>query len=134
MEQPSTTRWSLLKDMLFFQFKLVLDAVRDLLLSPAAFFAAIIDIVKGNNQQSSYFYYLMSAGRKTDKWINLFGAGKDVSEQTDDTSGTHQEGVDQMLNKLELLLKEQHDKGGLTASAKTRIDNYLNKLQNNREP
>lgn len=134
MEQRDTTRWTMLKDMLFFQFKLVLDAVRDLILSPAAFIAVLFDVFKGHHQQESYFYKLMSLGRQSDKWINLFGAGKEVPDQIEQPSEKTQEGVDQMLSKLELVLKEQHEKGGLTASAKLRIDSYLNKMLDKRDP
>ena len=40
--------------------------------------------------------------------------------------------VDQLFSQVESLLKEQHDKGGLTASAKSTIDRYLNKIVENK--
>ena len=42
--------------------------------------------------------------------------------------------VDQLFSQVESLLKEQHGKGGLTASAKSTIDRYLNKIVENKTP
>ena len=132
MEKRNTDRWSLIRDTFFFQLKLALDAVRDLLLSPASIICVFIDIFSGKSSQQSYFYRLMSFGHKTDKWLNLFGAGVDNTEnvEIDSEAKPHAENtnIDQLFNKIESLLKEQHDKGGLTASAKTSIDNYMNKI------
>ena len=36
--------------------------------------------------------------------------------------------VDQLFDKIETLLKEQHNKGGVTATAKASIDRYLDKM------
>ena len=42
--------------------------------------------------------------------------------------------VDQLFSKVESLLKDQHEKGGLTATAKSNIDRYLNKIADNKNP
>ncbi|WP_019029679.1 hypothetical protein [Colwellia piezophila] len=41
--------------------------------------------------------------------------------------------VDQLFSHVECLLKDQHGKGGLTASAKATIDRYLNKIVANKD-
>jgi hypothetical protein len=132
VEIRNANRWSLIRDAFFFQLKLALDAIRDLLLSPASIICVVIDIFSGKNSHQSYFYRLMSFGQKSDQWLNLFGAGvhKTVQAETDSDTKKNAENsnADQLFDKIESLLKEQHNKGGLTASAKISIDNYMNKL------
>ena len=43
-------------------------------------------------------------------------------------SSTAETNVDQLILKIETILKEQHSQGGLPASAKLAIDAYLEKL------
>lgn len=134
MQEKNTSRWTQIRDTLFFQFKLSLDAIRDLLLSPASVVCTLIDIFKGHDKQKSYFYRLMALGHRSDKWLNLFGASPNEHHTQLDRADTKPQvedpSVDNFLSKIELLLKEQHAKGGLTASAKASIDGYLNKVVN----
>ncbi len=131
MHEPEITRWTLIRDMLVFQVKLAMDAIRDLFLSPVSIICGLIDIFKGHSHSQSYFHKLMIFGRQTDFWLNLFGnhdngAGNlAITERQRDKSSVS---VDQLFTQVESLLKEQHGKGGLTASAKATIDRYLDKI------
>ncbi|WDE06008.1 hypothetical protein SG34_003500 [Thalassomonas viridans] len=145
MAEPELSRWQLLKDISIFQVKLALDATRDLLLSPVSITSAVIDLIKGSQYSQSYFYKVMKLGRKTDHWINLFGAGGHRDEpavqqaaQEDVEPGLQQSAepganLDELFSRVETLLKEQHDKGGLTATAKASIDRYLDKIVSSQE-
>ncbi|NQY65746.1 MAG: hypothetical protein HRT38_19030 [Alteromonadaceae bacterium] len=112
-----------------FQFKLGMDALRDLLLSPVSIICALVDFFRRHTPQQSVFYKLMALGDKTDKWINLFGAhrrGASKFDSVDPCSEKNKEvNVDRIFDQVEALIKEQHKKGGLTASAKLSIDRYL---------
>ena len=57
MKQPSSSetsapdvpdRWEFLRDVLVFQLKLLLDAVRDVVLSPVSIVAGVIDLISGD--------------------------------------------------------------------------------------
>ena len=131
MHEPEIARWALIRDMLIFQIKLAMDAIRDLLLSPVSIICGLADILKGHSLSRSYFHKLMDFGHQTDSWLNLFGShSKDA--QNLNVMGSQKSkadvNVDQLFSQVESLLKEQHGKGGLTASAKTTIDRYLNKI------
>jgi len=138
MAELEISRWQLLKDIAIFQVKLALDAIRDLLLSPVSIVSAVIDLIKGHQYSQSYFYKVMKLGRKTDHWLNLFGAAGEhkssvADEREDSEPGVKQmseqgRNLDDLFSQVEALLKEQHDKGGLTATAKTSIDRYLDKI------
>lgn len=133
MNEPDSGRWPLIRNMLFFQVKLALDAVRDLLLSPVSIICGLVDIFKGHSLSKSYFRKLMNFGQQTDLWLNLFG-NHSTDKDTEDlnTQSGHKENgdvnIDQLFFQVESLLKEQHSKGGLTTSAKSSINNYLNKI------
>ncbi|MEW6981316.1 hypothetical protein AAD001_01545 [Colwelliaceae bacterium 6471] len=138
---PKLERWALIRDAFVFQVKLGLDALRDLLLSPFSVLSVIVDIVRNPTVQDSYFYRLMKLGHKSDHWINLFGTRKPsetssnqieqcLDEQDLTVNQSEDDNVDQLFIRVEALLKEQHSKGTLTASAKSTIDRYLNKIAN----
>jgi hypothetical protein len=136
MQEPDIARWALIRDMLIFQIKLAMDAIRDLFLSPVSIICGIVDILIGNTHTKSYFYKLMNFGHKTDSWLNLFGNNKNTESLNDEDGKTPKvdRNVDQLFSQVESLLKDQHGKGGLTASAKNKIDLYLNKIVDKKTP
>ncbi|WP_281560721.1 hypothetical protein [Thalassomonas sp. RHCl1] len=145
MTEPRLSRWQLLRDIGIFQVKLAFDAIRDLLLSPVSIVSAVIDVIRGHQYPQSYFYKVMRLGRKTDHWLNLFGAADwqskaaaGESAEEDKDPGLKQipeqgRNLDDLFSQVETLLKEQHDKGGLTATAKASIDRYLDKIISSQE-
>jgi len=135
MHEPEITRWALIRDIFVFQVKLSMDAIRDLLLSPASIICGLIDILKGHSQSQSYFHKLMDFGHQSDLWLNLFGNRNKNAESVNLPSSQKTKAdvsVDQLFSQVESLLKEQHNKGGLTTSAKNTIDRYLNKIVENK--
>jgi len=137
MQEPDISRWALIRDMLIFQVKLAMDAIRDLLLSPASIVCGLIDIFKGHSLSKSYFHKLMALGQKSDSWLNLFGNHNkipDNSSTIDSKKAKADVNVDKLFLQVESLLKEQHGKGGLTAAAKSTIDRYLNKIVETKKP
>ncbi len=137
MNKPDIERWALIRDMLVFQIKLAMDAIRDLLLSPVSIICGLADILIGNSLSKSYFHKLMDFGHQTDSWLNLFGNHKKNTENLNDIGSQKAKAdmnVDQLFTQVESLLKEQHGKGGLTASTKATIDRYLNKIVETKKP
>ena len=131
MHEPEIARWALIRDMLIFQIKLAMDAIRDLLLSPVSIICGLVDILKGHSFSRSYFHKLMDFGHQTDTWLNWVWNQKNDAENLN-VQGSEKAkadvNVDQLFSQVESLLKDQHGKGGLTASAKSTIDRYLNKI------
>lgn len=127
MSSSEFNRWPRLKYAVIFQIKLGMDAIRDLILSPISIVCAVLDFLLSNNQKEGYFQKLMTFGRKTDAWINLFGE-HDKRNSIFNVSQKNEVNADQVFMKIEALLKEQHKKGGLSVTAKSSIDRYLNKL------
>ena len=124
-------RWELIRDVIVFQVKLALDALRDLVFSPLSIVAALIDLTTGGAHPGRYFYAVLAAAGRTEGWINLFGApnqsqGHELAAR--DTT------VDSFIKQVERLVVEQYERGGLTASAKEAIDRSLDAIARKGRP
>jgi hypothetical protein len=127
MADPTETadrRWSLLRDVLVFQLKLGVDALRDVLLSPLSLLAAALDLVRGTDRERLHFHELLALGRRSEGWIDLFGAAH----------GGDDPGLDRVVARVEKLVVEQYERGGITAQAKDAIDRSLDRLSGRRPP
>ncbi|AWZ01626.1 hypothetical protein RHODOSMS8_02096 [Rhodobiaceae bacterium] len=128
-------RWTLMRDVTVFQGKLILDGLRDLLLSPISIAAALIGIIGGGDKPGRQFYDLLYLGKRSEKWINLFGAASHVSPPRFDKEDS--ESVDALVDRLETVARRQYEKGGLTQNAKDAVDRALdavNKGLNTKKP
>lgn len=71
------SRLQLVWDVLLFQFKLAFDGLRDLLLSPLSIISALMGLLAGADDPHKYFRRLLAFGRRSERWINLFGLHRD---------------------------------------------------------
>jgi len=132
LEKPpeDAGRWTLIRDLLVFQFKLVVDGLRDLLLVPAAFVAAVISLLSGNDgRPGPQFYQLMAFGKKSEHWINLFGGLKNAPPDADSDAPFPGGDIDQFVSRVENFVVDEYHRGGMTAQAKERFDKALDALQ-----
>ncbi len=120
-------RWTLIRDALVFQGKLLVDGLRDFALLPVSLVAALLSLVRGGNRVGREFYDVVAFGKRTEKWINLFGAADRIPIEGDGTDNPQT--VDDFVEKLERKVVEQYETGGMTASAKHAIDRLLDSVQ-----
>ncbi len=120
-EATPVDRWQFFRDVLVFQVKLALDAMRDVILVPVSIGAALLDLVSSGKRTGQSFYRVFAMGKRTDIWINLFDTYGNPGESPEAANTS----VDSLVAQLEALLVEQHDRGGLTATAKVAIDRAL---------
>lgn len=127
-DPASGGRWDLIRDVLVFQLKLILDGLRDLILSPVSMVAGLIDVATGGDRRNGgAFYSLLRFGHRTDGWINLFGAAG-VRE------GEEPPVVDDLIGRLESVLARDVEEGGLSAAAKASVDRALDRVQQHAAP
>jgi hypothetical protein len=69
--------WSLIRAAAILQLKLLLDALRDLALSPLALAAAAIDLAMLKRQPPRYFRAVLRLGHRSDHWIDVWSGGRD---------------------------------------------------------
>jgi len=120
-------RWPLIRDMLVLQLKLVVDGLRDFLLVPASLVAGIISLLSQGDDRAA-FYRLVALGKRSEQWIDLFGALRNAppdvrAEAGDDSS------IDDLVQRVEDYVVAEYRSGGLTAQARARIDEALDALQ-----
>ena len=116
-------RWQVLRDMLAFQFKLMVDGVRDLLLSPVSIVAALAGVLFSPDDPGKWFYSTLRAGRRSEEWINLFGAeAHDPDKLSTDT----------YIRKVEDAIVNEYNKGGVLKKVKDNTDSVLDKLNKSR--
>ena len=129
-EQPkhSQDRWSFSRDVLVFQFKLLADGFRDMVLIPASLIAGAMGLLFHRDNPSEPFYKVLALGKRSEYWINLFGSLPQEQQLEASTFVTRSGNLDQVVDKLENMLREQYEKGGITASAKTSIDRSIDAL------
>jgi hypothetical protein len=123
------SRWELIRDLAVFQLKLVIDALRDVALSPISLVAGVFDLVKGADRPGRYFYRVLLAGRRSEAWINLFGEADRVAPRPTDAESAS---LDALVERVEQRLVEQVERGGVTASAKRAIDRCLDVIARRR--
>lgn len=114
-------RWRLMRDLAVFQGKLFLDGLRDALLMPIALLAGIVGLVSGRDRADNLFYVVLRSGLRMERWINLFGAVE--RRKPEDRA------VDDVVDRVERILRKQASKGGVTQATKERIDAILDSIQ-----
>jgi hypothetical protein len=123
-EVPLPDHWQVFRDLLAFQFKLVLDAARDLLLSPISIIAVLVSLLSRQDNPGKHFYYLLRIGHKSDNWINLFGTSDSDAEDPLVSSDTY-------VKKVEDLIINEVQKGGVVKNMKDKTDGLIEKIRKN---
>ena len=126
-------RWTLIRDLFVFQAKLLVDGLRDLLLVPASLVAGIWSLVSGENgRPGPQFYKLVSLGKQSELWIDLFKAYENAPEEVRREHQFAVKNMDELVDKFESFVVDEYERGGVTAQAKERIDNALDAIQRSR--
>lgn len=130
--ETGNERWVLIRDVLVFQCKLLVDGFRDLVLLPLSLIAGIVSLVGKGPSPGCEFYDLLRMGRRSERWINLFGAAEKQEsgrvEAADDPPSATSD-LDALVARVESFLLDEYRKGGVTAQAKARLDAALDSLQ-----
>lgn len=122
-------RWILIRDVFVFQVKLVVDGFRDLLLLPLSLITGLISLLSGGSRPGPEFYDLLRLARRSERWINLFGAVERKQGPATDDETVAAKDIDNMVSRLESFLVEECRNGSITAQAKERLDTALDTLQ-----
>ena len=80
-----TDRWVVIRDIGVLQVKLIVDGLRDLILVPVSLVLGVISLTRTGKETGSEFYELLRLGKRSERWINLFGAA-DKARRTEEES------------------------------------------------
>jgi len=120
-ETDNNPRFELARDAAVLQLKLLADGFRDALLIPASLMAALIGLLRGGEDCDREFRRVLQLGRRSERWINLFGHQPplDVSHP----AGS----MDSVLNQVESIVMDQYRKGGNASDAREAVRKAMKK-------
>ena len=132
-EQQRAPLWVLIRDVGVLQVKLVVDGLRDLLLVPASLIAGVVSLIRTENgRPGPEFYQLVSVGKQSEAWINLFGALRNAPPEVAPRSHFGDADMDEIISRVENFVVDEYQRGGVTAQAKARLDKALAAMQRRR--
>ncbi|MGA0266291.1 MAG: hypothetical protein ACO3KY_10430 [Lysobacterales bacterium] len=114
-------RMALFREAAVFQLKLAADGFRDLILVPVSLIAALVGLMRGGGYPEKEFRDVIELGRRTERWINLFG--------THEPETGKEPTLDQLLERAETVVRDQANKGGITENATHAIERALDAVQ-----
>lgn len=125
---PMPDRWTLIRDILVLQLKLIVDGLRDFILVPISLIVGLVSLLKAGNATGSEFYELLRTGRRSERWINLFGAAERVYGPSIDEDRFPAEDIDEIVSRVESFVVDEYKEGGVTRQAKEQLDRALDSL------
>ena len=129
--QERLDRRTLIRDVAVFQFKLIVDGLRDLVLVPVSLIAGIVSFVSARDDvPGSQFYELLEVGKQSEHWIDLFGALRNAPREVRNRVRFPEENMDQILDRIETFVIDEEKRGGITAQARERLERALRGFQN----
>ncbi len=124
-------RRMLVRDVLVFQFKLIVDGLRDFFLVPVAFVAGLLSFFNSKDGvPGPQFYHLLQFGKQSEEWIDLFGAMRNAPPEVRGSVNFPDESMDQILDRIETFVVDEEKRGGITAQARERLEKALRGFQN----
>jgi hypothetical protein len=100
----ATPRRVIIRDLIIFQIKLLLDGLKDLVLSQLSFFAALVDVLIGGSRRGRIFYGAMRIFERFDLWLNLYSATDRARRTSGGLLEERPRGVDSLLSAIERIL------------------------------
>jgi hypothetical protein len=101
----------LIRDLLIFEVKLLLDGLGDLVLSQVAILALIWDLIRGGPETGKTFYRVLRAGEKWDLWLNLYRPATDAQQSSEGLLEAGLADANSLLGKIESIVKDR-SRGG----------------------
>lgn len=104
-----TSKRVLIRDLMIFWLKLLIDGLKDVVLFQIAFGAAVFDILFGRAGRPLLFYNVLRLSERFDLWINLYGATGAAEASGDGLFGASRAGSNSLLGRLEQLVRQRVD-------------------------
>lgn len=131
----ATPTWTLVRDIAVLQFKLVVDGLRDLLLVPASLIAGLISLLRRKNGvPGNEFYELVSIGKQSERWINLFGALRNAPPEVQPHNHFGDAEFDDIVSRVEAFVVDEYRRGGVTKQARERMERAMQKMRGEPTP
>ena len=104
-QHEGVSRGVLIRDVLIFHLKMVIDGLKDVVLFQVSIVAALADLLFGGRRRGRFFYSVMNASERFDLWLNLHSASRNAATNPDGLFGESRAGDDTLLGELEELVR-----------------------------
>ena len=129
-EEQQAPTWTLIRDVAVLQVKLIVDGLRDFLLVPASLVAGVISLARRQDgRPGPEFYSLVSLGRQSERWINLFGALRNAPPEVLEQDHFGDAELDDIVSRVESFVVDEYKRGGVTAKGRDRIREAMEKMR-----
>jgi len=89
------------RDVLMFQFKLVVDGLKDLGLAQVALAAALLDLIRRDGTPGRRFYGIVQLSERFDTWLDLHEARVRIPTDAPCYAPTVSRSVDDLIDDIE---------------------------------
>jgi hypothetical protein len=113
-------RITLIRETAVLQLKLIADGFRDAVLIPISLLAALVGLLRGGEDCDREYRRLIKLGRRSERWINLFGHQQPLGL-------SHPAGsMDKILTQVESIVMDQYKKGRSTSETRAAVRKAMN--------
>ena len=122
---------TLIRDVSMLQIKLFADSMRDLILVPLSISAGVLSLLwRSDNKPGTQFYHVLRAGRRSDRWIDLFGAADRVYGPAEGAGRPlPQEDMEAIIARVEDFIAHKYNSGSFSEENKVQLNNALSLLR-----
>lgn len=124
--EPGNPRTQLIRKATILQLKLLVDGARDALLIPVSILAAALGLIRGGPDADREFQRVLKLGRRSERWINLFGHQAPPGRSRPTGS------LDLLLDRVESVVIEQYSRGRNAAEAREAIEAAMDEFTEDR--
>ncbi|MDH5589565.1 MAG: hypothetical protein OEZ65_00165 [Gemmatimonadota bacterium] len=103
------TRGVTFRDFTIFQFKLVLDGLKDVLVFNLSIVAVVVDFFMGRGKRPRFFYSVLRMSERLDLWLNLHSVVEGLDHTEDGLFGASKAGTATMLGQIEQIVRGGDD-------------------------
>jgi len=121
-------RMALVRDVAVLQFKLIVDGLRDFLLVPVSLIVGLIGLLEGGARPGREFYRLLRVGRRSERWINLFGAADRIPAEDHERDHFPDADIDVLVTRVEEFVRDEDRRKGMSRQARERLAEVLESL------
>lgn len=100
-EKQKHERGILIRDVVIFQIKLVLDGLKDVTFVWISLGAAGLDLVAPGEKRGRRFYSVLRYAERFDRWLSLYGSIEGAEDDPEGLFGRSRAGSETLLGKLE---------------------------------
>ena len=104
-EQHGTPSGVLIRDFVIFQFKTVLDGMKDAIVIPLSIVALVMDLMGSPSRRGRTFYGLLGACESFDRWLNLHASARGALKGRDGFFDHSEPGDGTMVGEIEEILR-----------------------------